>query len=524
MSDHEANGGHPTPPRHKQTSSPSPSLSSGTQYQTPPSRGPRPVSYGATPPLPLSPDSVISPSRDRPISDYFPARRSHAVRFVDPTVNLDDSASTLGPLEQYPAHSPTIDRSWTGQHSEDESAYSEASDANTTSTFSAPRKRKRRTARSGTRYQICQPATHLAKRHRRLIPVRTTLLLQLQQLTDTRPKPAFDVLPAGVLRGSLKGSTKLARRIPKPFGHRQELGSDDVILTKSENYDSNALDDSDDGLENRELLAIISPRPAAGDGCTDIVLANGTIWAATPLPSGSYEFSTLRPEDGSIITARWAKRKISLEDDDDYKYTFSIIDPSSRRHPIMGTLTPSMLEVLDNYTTVSPHSASRHPPTRRYSFDANGTAPVRTERATLPIDEATRSFITVSGVWISLLKLGFAVAPKGPAPCSMNHAANGGTATNHTTKVSSPTTLPPRRNGALPVRVPSPALSGHGAGDVRRRWTINGKKRPDSGLPAPVEAEEVPPADRSVEAEGHGKRRLYTRIKRVFGIGRGEER
>lgn len=358
----------------------------------------------------------------------------------------------------------------------------------------------------------------------------------------------------------------MAARCPRPFGHRHEMGSDDLILAKSEDYDSKAPDDSHDELGKREIFAIISPRPAGGDGCTDIVLADGTIWTAKLMPSGSYEFTTVRA-DGTVVTARWVRRKMALEDDDNYKYTFSVIDPSCRRHPIMGTLTPSTLEVLDNYTTVSPHSAGRHPPTNLV-FGANGEGG-KTQRTTLPVDEDTRAFMTVSGVWLSSVRLGIAVAPRVHASAGPNAAANGcHGAGGHTRKVSLPVSSLARKNGngvvngvgaaqepalASPATQNGGAGAGSGAGSgvdevPRRRWTVSGKRRSEVGpaaaapAPAPAEMEEAggyasaggtggagrgaaaaAAAGGNAGAEG-GKRRLYSRIKRALGIGREEER
>ena len=534
MTDNDANGGYPTPPQNG--SNPSPSLS-----QTP-TKNPRPRSYTATSPLP-SPDSQYLPSRPRPRSDYL--KKDH-VRFAEAAAELEESPSSS--IEQH-RQSPSPERAWAG-HSEDESAYSEASDGDT-SLPSVPRKRKRRAPRSGTRYLVAQPPPQTIKKHRRF-HLRHTLLLQLQQLTDKRPKPAFDVLHPSVLR---KGAPKLTGRFPNPFGARRELTSDDLILTRSEDYDSVTPDDSSDELGNREVVAVISPR-SNGDGRTDIVLTDGTIWTATAMTSGSYEFTTVRP-DGTVVTARWAKRKVALEEEDNYKYTFSIIDPLSRRHPIMGTLTPSTLEVLDNYTTVSPHSSGRHPPTRPFSIEGSGVA----ERTTLPVDERMRMFITVSGVVIALVKLGVAMTPKvqpcitkEKTPAAPGPPANGSTGhvrnvSTHSRKVSLPAGCPPGRNSTAPAGQESLSpMIATPDGDVRRRWTVSGKRRSDVGspsasikrrsdlLPAQTEGEEVlgngaVPAARGVsvgrgegEKEKEGKRKLYSRIKRVFGIGKDEGR
>ena len=527
MTDNDANDGYPTPPRNGEI--PSPSLS-----QTP-TKKPRPRSYTTTSPR-SSPDSQGLPTRPRPRSDYVP-KRDYGVRFADPA---EAPESPAGSVDRYtPSSSP--ERASAAQ-SEDDSAYSEVSDGDT-SLVSVPAKRRRRAPRSGVRYLVAQPPPQAMKKHLRLRHLRSALLLQLQQLTDKRPKPVLDVLPCSILR---KGAPRLAGRFPNPFGAKHELTSDSLVLAKSEDYDSAGPDGGSDELGSREIVAIISPRPGA-DSRADIVLADGTIWTAAALSSGSYEFTTVGA-DGAVVTARWAKRKVPLEDDDNYKYTFSVIDPTSRRHPIMGTLTASTLEVLDNYTTVSPHASRRHPPTRMIQSDAADAA----GRTTLPVDERLRAFITVSGVAIALVKLGISTAPKPPsapaakAPAPQAVSANGSAGQRR--RVSMPPGNPSRGNSTAPAEMDgpgSPAENGQ-AGDVRRRWTVSGKRRmetrspsgkrrSDIRLPTPPETAEVlgvngrviPKArDEKKEKarEKEGKKRLYSRIKRVFGIRSNDDR
>jgi len=406
------NSAHATP---VPTPSPRPALSS------------RPVSFVETPAR-----STPSPEpwtgnlrRPRPTSECFSSpRREHVVRFVEPdTETMEEPAVVAKHVMSSPTatvvHSP-IERGCTP--SEDEGAYSEASDTNQSITSSG-RRRKRRTPRSGSKYILAQPPPRVVKRHRRFIQVRPKLVLQLQQLTETRPKPAYDVLPSAVLLGSVIAAPRLARRFPRLFfRNRGQLGANDLILAKSEDYDDPNDDDpnhAEDSLGQRELVAVISPRILHGDDRTDIVLHDGTIWTAAPMPNGSYEFTHEDSEGKTISTARWVKRRLPLEEEEDYKFTFSILDPSSRRHPIMATLTPTTLEILDHYTTVSPLSSGKYPPSRSFSYDVHGVAPSpephRSERTTMPVSDATKTLITVSSVWISLQLLNAAPAARKPS-------------------------------------------------------------------------------------------------------------
>ncbi|KAK1962651.1 hypothetical protein LY78DRAFT_586252 [Colletotrichum sublineola] len=362
--------------------------------------------------------------RNRPVSDLSP-RKDLVVRFEEePTVVREEPHALDGV-------------------SEDEgSLVSEVSDTSTV----IRSKRSRRAARQSTNYLLAYPPPKLRTKQRRFVQIRPRLLLQLQQLSnDKRPMPAIDVLPSSMIAGTVI-LPRLARRFPKMFRVKGQLGMNGLILAKSEDYDTPA-DDSDSDekdLDKRDLVAVISPvarregeRRDSSDE-TEIVLADGSVWTVTQTNSGSYDFVHV-DEAGRTTTARWVRRNArplstatctavsTPTPPSEYKFTFSILDPELRRHPVMATLTPASLEILDNYTTVS-QSSGRYPPTRPFSTDLSGdnepsTPPSpalsTTKRETHPVDEATRILITVSSVWVSLRHgQGWASSPSAPASTS----------------------------------------------------------------------------------------------------------
>ncbi|KAH0436367.1 hypothetical protein CcaCcLH18_04387 [Colletotrichum camelliae] len=348
-------------------------------------------------PVPAPRPSV---GRNRPASDYFP-RKDLSVRFEEqPTVVGEESQITVDGV------------------SEDEgSLVSEVSDSSTVKRS----KRSRRAARQGTNYLLAYPPPKLRTKQRRFVHLRPRLLLQLQQLSsDRRPMPAIDVLPSSTIAGTFM-VPRLARQFPKMCRVKGQLGMNGLILARSEDYDTPG-DDSDGDekdLDKRDLVAVITP---LHDDQAEIVLSDGAVWTATPTSNGSYDFVHV-DEAGRTTTARWAKRPArplstatcaaattATAASADYKFTFSILDPQLRRHPVMATLTPANLEILDSYTTVS-QSAGRYPPTRPFSMDMSGdnepsqspqSALSSTERETHPVDEATRVLITITSVWVSL--------------------------------------------------------------------------------------------------------------------------
>lgn len=344
---------------------------------------------------------------------------------------------------------------------EDEPSFYD-SDASQTSSAARP-KRRRATPRKSSHYLLAQPAPKRGSKKHLFKNIRPRLLFQLQELpgNQQRPRPAIDVFPASLIAGPLV-TARYINRFPRIFGVKGELGPRDLILLKSEDYDT-GLSDSEEEDEHvggrREPLAILSP--VRGQDCDEIVMEDGTVWRATPGPKGSYNFVHI-DEHGITQTARWAKRSSSrivsnpalqnqknanrlsssaatlasegvAAEPSDYKYTFSLINPQSRRHPILANLTPKSLEVFEDYTTVST-SQGRFPPSRpmSYNFESASTrdpppSPFSadepsTERQTHPVDEKTKKLITVTGLWLTLRLGGAAPESAESGDASAAHA------------------------------------------------------------------------------------------------------
>lgn len=369
----------------------------------------------------------------RPISDLLLDKSPRArtsfhttpvVRFKD--VDVEDTST-----------SPSM--------TEDDPSYYD-SDASQAS-VSSPRRRRRRAApRKSTAYLVALPAPKLASKKTLFKTIRPRLLLQLQQLAaHQRPRPNIDVFPASLIAGPLV----MARYIhcfPRLFGVKRELGPRDLILVKSEDYTANAEEEDENSNARRQPVAVLSP--GRGQGTVgEIVLDDGSIWTCSS-QKGFYSFVHV-DESGASLTVRWVKRNPAKRAssqpasrpesqaissapfsavgdptvEPDYRYTFSIINPLSRRHPILATLTPQSMEIYDDYTTPS-SSSGRYPPTRPVSgaFDSVGSSsrsPILSplsvdepsiQRKTHSVDEDTQKLIMVTGLWLALLL--------GPAPSS----------------------------------------------------------------------------------------------------------
>ncbi|KAF5556818.1 hypothetical protein FNAPI_5687 [Fusarium napiforme] len=369
---------------------------------------PRPMSYHEK----LPPVTTVTPvrrtSRPRPKSEYMP-RRDLSVRFREPETDDD-----LPPSEV---------------QSEDEgsAACSDISDLSDSST--APRRRRRkRTFRKSTQFLLAHPAPRPGARQRRLVH-RPRLLLQLQEVGEKRPIPAFDVVPSSLITGS-QIVPRMAKRCPRLFHTKPTLGINDLLIVRSEDYDTPASPgslDTEDSLDQRDVVAVISPLPQMGDESAEIVMEDGSTWESSLMANGSYEFIGV-DERGRISTARWVKKtstptspmpKNTGEQTPppsplpaELKWTFSMIHPDTRRHPIMGSLMSNTLDVFDTYNTMST-SSGRYPPTRNTPLDSKlasdwivSNPPEIQSRLTKVVPEDIKLLMVATASWVNLRQSG----------------------------------------------------------------------------------------------------------------------
>jgi hypothetical protein len=404
------------------------------------------AAFGTTPVTRLSPPIAPKPAlRTRPVSEYVPRSTEQIVRFQEPL-----SEPELDPEpEAEPEPEPVVRVVSASAMSEDESAFSasELSDASQSTEKKVRRKRKR-VPRSSTTYLLAVPPPRPGPKTVLFQHIRPRPLLQLQQLSaDSRPRPAIDVCPSSMINASV--TTLLSRKFPKIVGRRGRLGLDDLVLLKSEEYESAAREETAEGaaqkLTGRALVAVLSP--VKQQDRAEVVLDDGSVWVATLQRNGNYDFAH-EDDLGNTTLARWVRRAVTIPSAaateaaatgtasppvPEYKYTFSIINPLSRRHPVMASLTSTALDIQDSYTTVS-SSYGRYPPSRafgRVNSPANTPGGIISspskpassvqrnaysddegdglslpspapERTTIPIDDAMKNMISVTAVWVAL--------------------------------------------------------------------------------------------------------------------------
>jgi hypothetical protein len=204
--------------------------------------------------------------------------------------------------------------------------------------------------------------------------LRPRVLLQLQQRSGSGfHKPIYDVLPAS----RFAPVTKIGQKLQRLRKERDGLAVDDLVVLRAEDYKTLDTHSEDiDFLDGRDVLGIISSVPGEPDSAM-ISLENG-VWKAT---AGLKEFYTFVLQGEHSQTARWyipvAKRKsVPSDDREGRKFYFANMDPNTKKHPAIASMTASNMDIYDEYVkTTEPEGI-------------------------IATDDLLRKLIIVSGSWV----------------------------------------------------------------------------------------------------------------------------
>lgn len=330
-------------------------------------------------------------------------RKQPAVCGTTPTDHLEPPSTPMTADHENHVSSPTTSRP-----------------ASCSSIASNDEKPKKRVNRAKTTYNLAQPPS--ASRPK--LHLRPKVLLQLHQVVRTsRPKPVYEVIPFSLL------APRSTRRLAKTFysKSRDKLCPNDLLIVKAEEYGARDEDDKTDEERwgARDVVGIICPaKDEKGSTVkTEVLMNDGACWEVTNLPNGGYEFGCT-DEHGLSLKSRWvpklaqARRVSTMSSNgsqpspitEDKKFNFSTISASSRRHPVIATMSRTNIDVLDSY--VMPSATS--PPTPGYppsglntplatpsSITANSFLDLASDRLTVKTDDTLRRFIVLSGIWVT---------------------------------------------------------------------------------------------------------------------------
>ncbi|QRD82969.1 hypothetical protein F9C07_2056108 [Aspergillus flavus] len=289
--------------------------------------------------------------------------------------------------------------------------YSTAGTVLSQSRNARPQTFRKQSSRPKTIYQLAHPASHA--RHKRL-RLRPKLLLQLQRVSQTpRPLPVLDVLPSTVFL------PRLSRKFPTIFRGKKGLGPNDLIIVTSDLYERSGGDIADKYLssdeehgEHREVVATICQllkEDALSKGKAEICLNYGPVWEATPLPNGSYEF-VANTENG-IQILRWVlrgarNRRVSAPPGttpqaDTKRFTFSVINPNTRRHPVIATMARNHLEIFDEYAMPTASGLPLSPTSTMSVISDDSEMDASLDKKVIETDDNLRTLIIITSIWVA---------------------------------------------------------------------------------------------------------------------------
>ncbi|KAH8783224.1 hypothetical protein F5883DRAFT_538105 [Diaporthe sp. PMI_573] len=283
---------------------------------------------------------------------------------------------------------------------------------------SSGRKRRHQTENPHRSFALAHPApiyidkTHVVKH------LKSRQYLQIQKVSaDTNHWiPDIDVIsfapPKDPIRlvSALKGL--LEGKISLRDGQLLRFNKDDVLLTRYREDDQESTEGAHpprkgtimaplEKIVGREVQAVLRKDHK-------IILDDGRLWTATNHQNRSFEFTAVDAHGVKTVT-RWvlSKRRISGIDDHppasstqapETMFHFSIIRPNTRKHAVLASLTSSSLQIKESY----------YEPATSFGTSEDF------ESAPKIVDEATRSIITVTAVWV-VLTLGWSPAYKASA-------------------------------------------------------------------------------------------------------------
>ena len=378
--------------------------------------------------LGLTADVAAAHRNEPPSSDTPTSQRSSfwpsALSTPDPVSSEPIHGSSRHSMASVASEQTPQDRPVLSPES-DLDAYSDSAYSRTNSVTSSRQRvgseSKKRHKRQLTSYRFAHPPPTII--HKQRLHIKPKLLLQLQRLsTSIRPTPVLDILPSSVC------GPRFARKWPRFFPNKIGLGTNDLIVVGSEKYQTLATSEAgakdkpeDEGEDARPVVATICQSRSKDDSEStskaEIRFSDGPLWQAMSLSTGAYDFSAM-DEHGLKQTVRWVRRRAAKGQspslvsqshaETSTRFGFSIIDPRTRRHPILANMTAASIDIFDApmYRPSSTEEDIDQPllrasfsSTRRSSY-VDGMGPLK-RPPFLQSDERLRMLILVSGTWVA---------------------------------------------------------------------------------------------------------------------------
>jgi len=183
-------------------------------------------------------------------------------------------------------------------------------------------------------------------------------------------------------------------------------------------------DSDDDQYDSREVIGVICPSNKTDQESKDhatIFLDRNSSWTASPMANGGYEFTSIGSQ-GLTMKARWVpkipkhkprvsepSRSLSFERDPNRKFKFTVMNPESRRHPIIGLMDRHSITVQDQWLVPSTPSATPMPnspavhnvqPLQQCYFEEKLLEP----HVVNTTDDHLKTIVLVTGIWVAIME------------------------------------------------------------------------------------------------------------------------
>ena len=279
------------------------------------------------------------------------------------------------------------------------------------------RRKKSPSIKTRSEYRLAHPPPR-SKRQQRL-RIRPKVLLQLQQVSDaSHARPFIDVVQ------SVFHVSHLPARVQHNVKAAHELGADDLAIVYNEAYNGARVQDEHlggksvrkEGAIPTAVATVRRSRSRQGEAVSvSIHMYDGDSWVVSRLANGTYELTSERGE-GEKMLARWVPKRKTVgrqragsngsteQPPNSGVFTFSIIDPNARRHPILANLSPSHIDISDQVSKPPPLSPSYSSQSYLDSPNPDQTNKIEEEdyKQPIPISCSLKLFIAVSGIWVAL--------------------------------------------------------------------------------------------------------------------------
>ncbi|KAI4156359.1 MAG: hypothetical protein LQ340_000346 [Diploschistes diacapsis] len=271
-------------------------------------------------------------------------------------------------------------------------------------------------ARKKTVYQIAHP---VAKRRALR---KSPMVLQLRRIeANGRAAPVLEIFrrraASRPITRNLSKKASSRDLNAKSGGHQEQL----VFLT-CESYDGEANDDmsEDEDSDRRETIASITHSSTTRSDPEVLLNVGKEKWSVAPMPNGGYEFS-YSDDEGHVNKARWVPKPSSerrsilkvrsplQRSTPEKQFRFALMNPSGRRHPVVGSIDRNAIEVRDQFVIPDTPVATPDPssPVGYNAAESNNQGSYfdelqPTAKGAVTTSEHTKLLMLVTGVWVAI--------------------------------------------------------------------------------------------------------------------------